>query len=109
MDDTYILSLPGFVWFKAKYRADSPRCFHTCYNIGKGQVVSVGGVDFGLGFPSCWQAPDPFQNGIGVFDMRTMAWTGEYNANAPDYDSPQIARDWYAAGYVTLTSPPEVM
>ena len=44
-----------------------------------------------------------------MFDMRTMAWTGEYNANAPDYDSPQIARDWYAAGYVTLTSPPEVM
>ena len=33
-----------------------------------------------------------------MFDMTDMVWKDSYDANASDYRSPEVVKDWYAAG-----------
>lgn len=59
-DDMYILSVPGFHWFKAPTISGGPRAFHTCNVVGKRQMLVVGGVNYNLGVPGDWcAAPSP--------------------------------------------------
>ena len=41
-------------------------------------------------------AQDPRPQGIGVFDMTTLAWTDEYNSAAPAYEPATVIKNWYA-------------
>lgn len=38
---------------------------------------------------------DPWDNGLGIFDLTKLEWRSSYNASAAEYDSPQIVKDWY--------------
>ncbi|XXG98993.1 hypothetical protein Hte_005326 [Hypoxylon texense] len=106
--DVYVLSLPGFVFFKADSRG-TPRADHACVVVGKGkrQMLSYGGVDGGSGLRSSTTTPDPWRQGIGIFDMTEMKWMDSYDPNATNYDVPADVNDWYERGgmnNVTWTS-----
>lgn len=93
-DAVYILSLPAFVWFKADYSPQYPRYRHTCEVVGKRQMLSIGGhpfVDNNLGI----YTRDPFAQGLGIFDMTDLQWKSRYDADAEDYKTPPVIKDWY--------------
>ncbi|KAK7567372.1 hypothetical protein IWX49DRAFT_596709 [Phyllosticta citricarpa] len=103
-DDIYILSLPGFRWFKiSSSTTGTPRSFHTCNRVAS-QMVVVGGVDYSLGVPEDWQDPDPWDNGLGVFDLNNLVWQSSYNASAAAYDTPQVVKEWYNNGGLNTVS-----
>ncbi|KAK3949887.1 hypothetical protein QBC32DRAFT_399921 [Pseudoneurospora amorphoporcata] len=97
-DDLYVLSLPGFHWFRAEdNRSDSQRASGTCVVVGKRQMLTIGGVDYGKGDIKYWKDQDPLPQGLGIFDMTAMSWVrnGSYNADAETYQAPQVVRNWY--------------
>ncbi|KAI0477950.1 hypothetical protein F4859DRAFT_42674 [Xylaria cf. heliscus] len=97
--EVYVLSLPGFVFFKGPTDAP-PRSDHQCAIVGSGkrQMLSMGGVD---GENRTFTAPttaDPWPYGIGILDLTQLTWTNSYNPDAPAYDSPTVVKEWYDAG-----------
>lgn len=102
--EVYVLSLPGFVFFKGPIDAP-PRSDHQCAIVGKGQrqMISVGGVD---GENRTFTAPttaDPWTYGIGILDLSELRWKDTYDPKADAYDSPTIVKDWYEAGNLEHT------
>ncbi|SPO00310.1 uncharacterized protein DNG_03155 [Cephalotrichum gorgonifer] len=96
-DDVYILSLPGFVWSKADTSEGGKRSSHSCVVVGKRQMLSVGGTNdkiSGQG-QNIWLDPDPFPQGLGIFDMTELSWSTDYSSDAAAYDSPKVVKDWY--------------
>lgn len=97
--DVYILSLPGFVFFKARPSSSSTkRAEHACVLAGNRQMLSVGGIDVDLSFPEIFFDPDPWKNGLGVLDLTALTWGARYDAKARPYESPEIVKQWYAKG-----------
>ncbi len=97
VDEVYVLSLPGFVFFKSS-NPSTTRADHACALIGRRQMLSVGGTDGDLGYPGSLRDPDPWENGLGVLDLTTMAWTNRFDPAASEYDSPSNVKEWYAQG-----------
>ncbi|OTB19672.1 hypothetical protein K445DRAFT_313450 [Daldinia sp. EC12] len=97
--DVYVLSLPGFVFFKSN-SSGTPRADHGCAVIGNGkrQMLSYGGIDADPGLGSHNMTPDPWKQSLGIYDMSEMIWKDSYDVNAADYESPAVVRDWYAQG-----------
>ncbi|KAL8871456.1 MAG: hypothetical protein Q9174_002715 [Haloplaca sp. 1 TL-2023] len=119
-DEIYILSLPAFQWFKVDYPPERPRNGHSCNSVGGSQIVTVGGADgnaeVNAGFvdgkkrslmalgptpddvhKSAFNStPDPFAQGLGIFDMTTLKWADHYTANAPAYTQSDTVRNFYA-------------
>ncbi|KAL7628091.1 hypothetical protein AAE478_002288 [Parahypoxylon ruwenzoriense] len=97
--DVHVLSLPGFVFFRGD-SAGTPRADHACVVVGKGkrQMLSFGGTDGGPGLHSPTTTPDPWKQGLGVYDMSEMKWADSYETDAADYQSPTVVVDWYAQG-----------
>jgi len=96
-DEIHVLSLPGFVFFKV----DAPglstkRADHACVLVGRRQMLSVGGINIDLSFPKNFEDPDPWGNGLGVFDLTELAWKDRYDAEAAAYQSPAAVTEWYA-------------
>ncbi|KAH8898703.1 hypothetical protein GQ53DRAFT_635320, partial [Thozetella sp. PMI_491] len=88
--DLYVLSIPGFVWFKTNYTSTISRGYHRCVATGDSQMVVVGGwVD---------PAPDPWAQGIGVFDLPSTSEKSSYDPKAASYQSPSIVQEWYRNG-----------
>lgn len=97
--DVYILSLPGFVFFKATPSSSSTkRAEHACVLAGNRQMLSVGGIDVDLSFPEIFFDPDPWKNGLGVLDLTALTWGARYDAKARPYESPEVVKQWYAKG-----------
>ena len=101
-DEVYVLSIPGFVWFMLSGPTVAPARFsHTCELVGSRQMLSIGGLDnpqLGQDFFADFRIPDPFTQSIGIFDMTDSVWKTGYDADEPPYQTPQIVKDWYAAG-----------
>lgn len=61
-------------------------------------MISIGGR-----LPSSLQAlgaePDPWTNGIGVFNMTGFEWVDHYDAAASAYKSPDVVIDYYQHDY----------
>ncbi|KAH7061333.1 hypothetical protein B0J12DRAFT_290870 [Macrophomina phaseolina] len=94
-NDSYILSLPAFHWFKGPTDT-SPRVGLSCHPVGSGrQVLVIGGQDNNNNTYR-WENPDPWTQGLGIFDMTAMEWSDGYDADAGVYESPQVVKDWYA-------------
>ncbi|KAF4313032.1 hypothetical protein GTA08_BOTSDO00861 [Botryosphaeria dothidea] len=88
---SYILSLPAFHWFKGPTNS-SPRVGLTCYPVGSGrQVLVIGGQDNNNNTYR-WENPDPWTQGLGIFDMTAMEWSDGYDAGAGAYSSPQVVK-----------------
>ncbi|KAF9640839.1 putative kelch repeat protein [Lasiodiplodia theobromae] len=98
-NDTYVLSLPAFRWFRGP-DASAARLNHGCHAVGKGrrQFVSVGGTDNNVETAERWTDADPWKQGLGVFDMTEMRWTASYDADAAAYEVPSVVREWYQGG-----------
>jgi hypothetical protein len=101
-DEVYVLSIPGFVWFMLSAPGAAPaRYKHTCEVIGGRQLLSIGGLDNPQSSANedlDYTIPDPFTQGIGIFDMTAAAWKNGYDADALPYQTPQIVKEWYADG-----------
>ncbi|KAK1971557.1 kelch repeat protein [Colletotrichum sublineola] len=100
-DEVHVLSLPGFFWKKADYAPSSPRDCMSCIVAGQRQMVTFGGIDrmrWGEVPADFFRDPDPFPQGVGVFDLTDLKWKDEYNADAPRYDSPEAIKTWYNDG-----------
>ncbi|KAL1634846.1 hypothetical protein SLS58_010529 [Diplodia intermedia] len=96
-NDTYVLSLPAFRWFRGP-NATAARLNHGCHAVGAGrrQFVSVGGADNNVETAARWTTADPWKQGLGVFDMTEMRWAAGYDADAAAYEVPSVVREWYA-------------
>ena len=97
LDEVFVLSLPGFVWFKANYIAQNPRNGHRCHVVGNRQMLVVGGLDsryYNASSQYNGTRPDTFNKGLGVFDMTEMEWSDRYDANAERYMTPQVSEFW---------------
>lgn len=94
----FVLSLPAFRWFKANASTEVRRSGHTCSVIGQRQMVSIGGrlpsSRSGIG-----QESDPWDSGIGVFDMTLLRWQDHYDAGAEAYGTPDAVKRYYTASY----------
>lgn len=101
-DEVYVLSIPGFVWFMLSGPNVAPaRSAHTCELVGGRQLMSIGGLDNPQSESNVYldfTIPDPFTQGIGIFDMTDSVWKTGYDVDGPTYQTPQIVKDWYAAG-----------
>ena len=94
-----MLSLPSFVWFKANYTSSDPRRDHTCNIANNRQMLSIGGVNPTRStYQAAYNDPDPFWEGIKIFDMTTLQWTNYFNASAAPYTVPSAIAAHYAAG-----------
>jgi hypothetical protein len=78
------------------------RSGHSCVIVGKRQMLSVGGNN------DTWGRPDPFPQGLGVFDMTALTWGTNYDANAPAYDAPNVIKQAYASPFEVQWSSSEV-
>ena len=89
-DEVFVLSLPGFVWFKADLPAIRTRVQHTCDIVGQGgsQMVVMGGINPNSGINVTDATPDPWTNGINVFDLSAMRWKDEYEAKRHTVSNP---------------------
>lgn len=83
-DAVFVLSLPAFHWQKIANAPAVSRRLHSCNIIGNRQMVSVGGQ---LGPPGDLE-PDPWDQGLGIFDLSAMEWRDRYDSNAGAYVSP---------------------
>ncbi|KAK7910925.1 kelch repeat protein [Apiospora marii] len=114
--DMFVLSLPGFVFFKLP-SAGTPRAYHACALVGPSgkretnkpprQMLSVGGIANVKGLVYSNYSvidPDPWKQGLGVFDLTEMVWKDRYDADADAYDTPKMVRDWYTEGGVNSVS-----
>ncbi|KAJ4270495.1 hypothetical protein NW762_002182 [Fusarium torreyae] len=93
--DVWVLSLPGFRWFKADNEAPR-RAMHGCALAGNRQMLSIGGNDNIQ--KGGWRDKDPWKQGIGILDLPSMTWSNEYDADASKYDSPEVVKNWYSGG-----------
>ena len=99
----------NFIRIKVQYPPQKPRGGHTCNAIGGGQIISIGGfeanstIHTGL-YEDIWatmfNSTDPFAQGLGVFNMTSLAWEDHYTANAPAYVQSDLIRTFYADKYV---------
>ena len=97
MDEVYVLSFPSFNWQKADYSPTWPRIGHSCAQIGHGQMAVIGGVNPALDSEAeQYSTPDPWPNGVGVFDLSNMQWTNQYDKTAPNYTKPAAVQSWYS-------------
>ncbi|KAM3070000.1 hypothetical protein ACMFMG_003964 [Clarireedia jacksonii] len=90
----YILLLPAFRWIRAGGSAPS-RAGSACLVVGNRQMISIGGRD-----PTStaeYATADPWNFGIGMFDLTKLSWTDTYNAYASVYQRPAVVSEYYAA------------
>lgn len=108
-DEIYILTLPAFEWIKVQYSPAHPRHGHSCHTVGNRQMLVIGGVD-SLADSTSSEAPsldkatfataDQFTQGLAIFDMSTLTWSSEYDANAAVYEQSTPVKTYYASKYV---------
>lgn len=106
---------------------------HSCNIIGKRQMISIGGLvtnstlnltRYHSVYISQDSIPDPWQQGIGIFDMSAMQWSDSYDHAAAPYVTPDmvktycqqngrepaswsndIAKSWFTESSVTESAP----
>jgi hypothetical protein len=93
----HVLSLPSFRWHKQATPPNFGRFMHSCNVIGNRQMVVVGGVVIEPGvssdaFTVFGGSADPWEQGIGIFDMSELEWKASYNASAATYVTPDVVK-----------------
>ncbi|KAL8682310.1 MAG: hypothetical protein Q9186_001586 [Xanthomendoza sp. 1 TL-2023] len=104
-DEIFILTLPAWHWLKVDYPPQYPRGDHSCNAVGGSQVISIGGYDanskiFYGDYNAIRQSmfnstADPFAQGLGIFNMTSLAWEDHYTANAPPYEQSNLVKTFY--------------
>ena len=57
-------------------------------------MLSTGGVIANEKFNDM----DPWPHSIGIFDLTDLVWKSEYDADAGDYQTPDVIKQWYDDG-----------
>lgn len=57
-------------------------------------MISIGGIPDQDQLPANWF--DPWTNGMQIFDMTELFWTDTYNANAAEYEPPDVVKQFYS-------------
>ena len=100
----YVLSLPAFNWQKQNITPEYGRWLHSCNVIGNRQMVSIGGLvtDMSLQVTNegpesngSNSVPDPWTQGLGIFDLTAMEWKEGYDPAAAPYVTPDAVKDYY--------------
>ncbi|KAL1837873.1 hypothetical protein VTJ49DRAFT_3299 [Mycothermus thermophilus] len=91
--DTYVLSLPGFVWTKAPNSGMGGRRSPACAAIGRRQMLVVGGTT-----RKGWDDKDPAPQGLLLFDVAKMEWKDTYDPEAEEYERPAVLKTFYSNG-----------
>ncbi|KAM0796187.1 hypothetical protein BDR22DRAFT_918877 [Usnea florida] len=106
-DTVSILTLPAFHWISVPYPPEKPRNGQSCNAVGGSQIISIGGADpnvnmsiLKLGNPLKYLTfntiPDPFQQGLAIFDMTSLQFASQYIANAPPYQQSDPVKQFYS-------------
>lgn len=105
-DTINILTLPAFHWISIPYNPLSPRHGLSCNAVGGSQILTIGGVSsdakVSYGTPqqntkSTFDShPDPFAQGLAVFDMTTLAFSDQFTAEAPPYEQSDTVKQFYS-------------
>ncbi|KAI9791798.1 MAG: hypothetical protein M1833_001322 [Piccolia ochrophora] len=96
-DETFVLTIPGFNWFRAPYPPTAPRYGHTCHSLGNRQVMTIGGVAAHVDPRKKWVEPDNVKQGFGIFDMSAMLWNTGYDPQAADYFQSPPVKSFYTS------------
>lgn len=108
-EDSYVLSLPGFVWHKIQAPSGGgPRSNHQCVVVAGNKMLSVGGTNDNLRWPDTWTRADPFPHGLGILDLTELRWSSDYDSTYKAYKSPEVVRNWYARALPVEWASPEV-
>ncbi|KAG8531938.1 uncharacterized protein KY384_003574 [Bacidia gigantensis] len=93
----FVLSLPSFNWQKQNGTPSTGRWAHSCNAIGNRQMAVIGGtvLNASSDINSQTGIQDPWEKGIGVFDLTAMEWKDGYDANAARYVTPHAVKDYY--------------
>jgi hypothetical protein len=99
-DSAYVLTLPGFYWVKADYPAAHPRHGLSCDAVSGGQIVTVGGVDTTQqdandSYSAVFKTPDPFTQGLAIFDLSALSWRSSYQAQRGLQPPASEVQDYY--------------
>ncbi|KAL8933432.1 MAG: hypothetical protein Q9216_006367, partial [Gyalolechia sp. 2 TL-2023] len=105
-DEIFLLTLPAFHWIKVDYPPQFPRGGHSCNAVGGSQIISVGGYDANpeifvnalyddVALSQLNSSADPLTQGLGIFDMTTLAWIDHFTANAAPYTQSDMVREYY--------------
>ena len=105
-DTVNILSMPAFNWFSVAYNPQNPRSGHTCEAVGGGQIAIIGGKDANPPVESevsedftTLSTPDPFAQGLGIFDLGTLEFASKYQAGrGVVYEPNHVITQFYAKG-----------
>jgi len=100
-DEAYVLTLPGFHWFKADYAAIDPRHGLSCSPVGGGQILTVGGLNTSQNGPDdlykdVFNTADQFTQGLAVFDLNTLSWKSSFSASQDSYSPAPVVQSFYA-------------
>lgn len=107
-DTINILTLPAFHWIRVPYNPQNPRHGLTCEHVGGSQILTIGGVDSNprdaaqnLASPSAinnstFDSPDPFAQGLAIFDMTTLTFQSQFRAGTPSYEQPDVLKEFYS-------------
>ena len=113
LSTVYILSLPAFNWFIGADTTQHSRAGHTCEAVGGSQIVVVGGLDPDVNpdpngtvensaselAEQGFSTPDPFAQGLAIFDLRTLDFAAQYVAGgAAVYEPNEVITQFYTQG-----------
>ena len=90
-----ILSLPSFSWHKTSLSPTESRAKHSCNLAGKRQMIVVGGTTANVGNNNL--PKDPWNQGLGVFDLTDLTWKDSYDPSADTYQTPNIVKQYISA------------
>ncbi|MCJ1466753.1 hypothetical protein MMC07_005373 [Pseudocyphellaria aurata] len=115
-DEIYILTLPAFNWIKVDYPPQHPRHALSCNAVGGSQILTIGGLDTNskhtadeLTSTSQFDtSPDPFAQGLAIFDMTALKFANQYTAKASPYVQSDLVRNYYETRPATKFDSPEL-
>ena len=105
MDTINILTLPAFHWISVSYNPQNPRHGHSCNSVGGSQILVIGGVDTNCKAATVNETadmatfdttPDPFLQGLAIFNMTSLKFSDQYTAEAPDYEQSDLVKHFYS-------------
>ncbi|KAK8163865.1 hypothetical protein IWX90DRAFT_487181 [Phyllosticta citrichinensis] len=100
-DEIYILTLPAFEWIKHDYTPEAARVAHSCEAVGGSQILLIDGLAGSADdatYTGQFGVRDTNDQGLGIFNMTSLAWEDKYTANPPAYRQADVVAEAYASG-----------
>ena len=102
-DEIFVLTIPAFEWIQVSYTPKNPRHALTCHAVGGSQILTIGGLDSddtssnSDAYLAVFGTPDPFTQGLNIFDLHTLWWADHYSASPQPYHQSSSIQKIYAA------------